>query len=213
MIKVVGLGMLGLLAVTVQANASVITGVTATASSELTSAPFDRAAAYAVNGAGLQPGNAFANTPDATMWLTSVNDAASSITFNLGADYSLTGMQVWNYNENGLTGRGIQSAAISTSIDGVTYVPAVNITLSQAPGTTNVDFAQVVALSGSAEFVRFANLQSYSNDGYIGLSQVEFSAGPLLNVASDVPEPISLGLLGIACASMIAFRRRDLTIG
>ena len=115
--QVLGVGVASALAIAVgsifsaQAGAAVITGVTATSNS--TYPGVDRLAAYTVNGSGMTAGQA-SNAPAGTMWLSNDGAAVASptITFNLGGLYNLTGANVWNYNESGGTGRGINAVSV-----------------------------------------------------------------------------------------------------
>src|SRR5438105_229387 len=83
---------------------SVITGVTATATSELTGGPFDRRAIHTVDGSGLS-GVTHIDGGEGFFW-ESVGitegfgvDRAPAITFNLHGLYDLSSMQVWNFAE------------------------------------------------------------------------------------------------------------------
>ena len=82
-------------------------------SSELTGGGFDRLAIHLVDDSGLSP-EGHSSFPDAnvpggsnpgTMWLTNGtlrephDRLPAHVTFDLGADYQLNGIRVWNYNE------------------------------------------------------------------------------------------------------------------
>ena len=223
MFKSVTAALLAVAALVSQAQAGVISGVTVSSVSSQIGSPFARQATNLVSGAGFNstPGG-FSITPDGTMWLSNGNgafgggvDLSPSITFDLGAIYALSSARVWNYNENSggsaaYTARGVSTMTVSTSTDGTTFGSFANITLTQAPGSDSVDFSQSFGLNGSAEFIRFANMASFGGDyGFVGLSQVQFS-GLLASAAQDVPEPVSMLLLGCGVLAMAASRRRSL---
>ena len=198
------------------ANAAVITGVTATASSSLTG--FDRGVGHLVDGSGtdFSTGDT-SNQPDGTMWLNNGNgayggtaDNSPSVTFNLGTQYALLGMTVWNYNEGTapFTDRGIASADVYTSADGTVFTLLENVVLNQAPGTVT-SFGQNVGLSGTAQYVRLSNLGQFVGDdsNFVGLSEVQFNGAPPV-LESPVPEPASMMLMGTGLLGLLASRKR-----
>src|SRR5207247_8338295 len=100
-----------------------ITGVSATASSEFTSD--GRLAIHLVDGAGLI-GDGHVNTAAGTMWLSRgtfalPNDLNPQITFDLGTAVPVRWLRVWNYNEDlptrpELLARGVASGDILTGL-------------------------------------------------------------------------------------------------
>lgn len=112
-----------------------------TASSELTpvSPSFNRQNNFIVDGSGLAGGQ-HGIVPDDFMWLSSGSgfggiDPDPRVTFDLGAVYLISQIQVWNYNENSppnLTSRGVDQVSINFGV-----TPALG---SSVPGITN--FAQ-----------------------------------------------------------------------
>ncbi len=224
MFKTVTAALLVVAALASPAQAAPISGVIIAASSEL-GGMFQRQASNVVSGAGLNgtPG-AFSNAPDGTMWLTKGNgvyqgpaDTSPSITFDLGSLYNLTSAQVWNYNESSgnpgfFTKRGVKTMDAQASMDGTTFAMiAVNINLAQAPGTNDTAFAQTLAWAGTAEYIRFSNLVSWGGDnGFVGLSQVQFFGTAAATASASVPEPISIALLGFATLAAAAFRRQPI---
>lgn len=224
MFKTVTAAVMVVTALASQAQAAPITGVTISASSEL-GGLFQRQASNVGSGAGLTgPAGMFSNAPDGTMWLTKGNgtyqgpaDTHPSITFDLGGIYNLTSAQVWNYNENSgnpsfFTKRGVRTMDAQASMDGTTFATiAVNINLAQAPGANNGAFAQTLAWAGTAEYIRFSNLVSWGGDnGFVGLSQVQFFGTAAASPSASVPEPISIALLGLGTLATAAFRRQAL---
>ncbi len=207
------------------ARANVITGVTIQdVSSQLTQS-FNRAAEYTITAPGLNvnpsvPGS-YSNAPDGNMWLNTGNgccggysntgtgnaDTAPQITWNLGGTYDVTTMRIWNYNENSgdpttYTKRGIDTANVYVSTDGVNYTFLESITLNQAPGSETVDFSQYVPLNTEARYVRFTNITDFpgADHNFVGLSAIQFNT---------VPEPSSLvALFGVAAMGLLLVARR-----
>jgi len=200
---------------------TLIGGVTATASSELTSGPFDRAAQHTVDGSGFNSGTGtHATAPDGNMWLSTGNGIAGGspdpnpqITFDLGGVENVGMVEIWNYNEGGETGttpfraRGIQDMTVETSLDGVVFTALDDLELFAAPGNASVDFHQTFFLNTEAQFVRFSDIASHGGDNnFVGLSEVRFFSQP----AVVIPEPASIAiwsLIGVCLAGFSYYRR------
>jgi hypothetical protein len=176
------------------------------------STAFDRTALYVVNGAGLS-GQTHSINPEATMWLNTgtfaqPNDLAPEITFDLGSVVSLASVKVWNYNETlagrpELLGRGVGTADILVAGEDLAFTTLISQqAFDKAPGLDNVDFGQVINLSGAqARYVKFDVLSNQGGDNnFVGLSEVQFFA---------VPEPSSVVSLW-AGAALVALVRRQI---
>jgi hypothetical protein len=180
-------------------EAAVITdGVTATASSQLTS--FNRHAINAVNGSGLTDGM-HSNNPHQTMWLTTVPGFGGADTdpwyrVDLGAIYELVSFQVWNYNESGQLGRGVNAVDFLISSDGSSFTPAGTFTFAQGSGQNSYT-GQSFPFIQTARYVLLDINSNWGGDGY-GLSEIQFT---------QIPEPAVLGLLGLGMMSLM--RRRQ----
>ena len=200
-----------------------ISGVTVVASSSL-GGGFARNANNLVDGLELNTtdpdGAPFVNS-DGGMWLTTGSnfggqgtDIDPQLTFDLGSRQVLGGTVVYNYNEPGLTVRGVDDFRILVSDDNF----ALDIrdlglfSLNQSPGTAN-NPGQIFDLGNvQARFVRFdiisnlrgsifpGNLNNVDSN-FVGLTEVQFFTG-------IIPEPAtaSLGLLGMA--GLMLRRRR-----
>lgn len=214
---------------TPQASAATIAGVTIfDVSSELTT-DFNRDADFTVDGSGLSGPSPQAHntTPDGNMWLNSgaglngdpadptAAGVGAVITFDLGANYDLDSMRVWNYNESGaFTQRGANDVEIliANSLTSPSFVSVGNIDFAQASGATSYtgEFIDFVANSIVANNVRLLRFNISSNYGdaseFIGLSEIQFDG-----VETVVPEPATLlmwSVLGIVGFGGYVVRRR-----
>ena len=213
------------LCITHQSRAAIIFGETATASSSI-GAPFDRGVLRGIDDSGLNPGDASLATPDQShtsvpdtnMWLSSGAgfggvDPDPTYTVDLGAVYGVTGLRVWNYNENSnnpavFTMRGVRDTNILISLDNVSYVPLGLFTVAQAPGNDSYagDFVNVAAFNGGNplpfRYFRLDIQSSWGGDNsFYGLSEIMFEG-------TIVPEPGSALLLGLATVGLLSRRRR-----
>ena len=138
------------------------------------------------------------------------------LTFDLAGDstaYDLSGMRVWNYNETGSTGRGVEGVTIEWSNDGGTSwfdaglgntsTPTAGLyEFSEASGVGTYDGERIdfgSTLSGATN-VRFSSISNFGTAGSIvGLSEIRFIA---------IPEPSTIALVALSFVALIGFRRR-----
>ena len=119
---------------------------------------------------------------DKGMWMTRGPGDGDSIAtawakFDLGAEYRVTRMDVYNYNEPCCLNRGIATMDVSYSTDDVTYTPLVTGGfVAAAPGNTNawgpsasIDFGDF-----NVRYVVISNFTSHGNPDVVGLNEVEF---------------------------------------
>lgn len=134
--------------------------------------------------------------------------AGAAVTFDLGAGtltgYDLTGFHLWNYNEfwsGGESSRGIQTATIEYSTDdGGNWTSLGNSVFTQATESSayaGEDYSFGSTLTGVTD-VRFTVVDNWGGDR-VGLSEVRFVA---------IPEPASLGLIGVFSVGTFFIRRR-----
>lgn len=119
-------------------------------------------------------------------------------------------MKIWNWNTSNSLPAGSRDIDISVaSIIGGTFTLLDSFVLTIGPGQANVDFGQVIDLSGfaAAEDVRLVRFDIKSNQGWAnasfpglaGLSEVRFEA---------IPEPSAL-LFSLGGLALLARRRRS----
>ena len=165
------------------ANADVITGVTATATTEsLSSTAFNL-----VDGSGLT-GTLHGTFPNGQMWLSGAT-TPQSVVFDLGAVYEVSQLHVWNYNEAGDSPNpGDALVNLGANAVSVTYGTTLSgFSLGGATGTVGsiTSFAKASGASGdagetfSAPFqARYVKFDVTSNHGHplnkVGLSEVQF---------------------------------------
>jgi len=105
------------------------------------------------------------------MWMGVGTDLTPWLVFDLGQEYDLTAIDVWQYLSSIDLNRGVDGFSILVSDDGVTFTPAGSGNLAVGSGSTTT--AQTVAFNATGRYVRF---EVTSNHGgfYTGLSEVKF---------------------------------------
>ena len=161
-----------------------------TASSEIVS-PFDRLDDYIVNGSGLTGGQ-HTGTVEPNMWLSTGTgfggvDLDPSVTFDLGAVYTISSFQVWNYNENppNLTSRGVNAVTVEF---GTTLALGATV-----PGITN--FAQ----ANAQETYTGETFDSFTPFKPAGRVRVTHTGAGLGTSVVRVNAPDQPGLLSAIC--------------
>jgi hypothetical protein len=194
-----------------QASAAIITGETATATSESVSSP-NRAASNTVNNSGITINSAdlvtngqitHDNTLD-NMWRT--NDASAigdQLTIDLHANYNLDGMRIWNFNESGQNDICITLYNLETSLDNSSWTTRqTNQSLALNDGTATYAGVYTAINWTNVRYLRLTIVDTnFPGDALGGLSEVMLSGSPVV----EIPEPNSLLLLGIG--SVFAYRR------
>ena len=144
----------------------------------------------------------FTNLNQGNGWHGAFNDTQGSITFDLGAQYTLD--RVYLFWMNGGGGNNIADFSILVSDDAAFSAPTLAASFGfPTAGQDRVDFASLA----TGEFVRleWTNLQG----SYPGLN--EFIAGGVAAMEqfpSQVPEPATAALIGLGLLGCFVSRRR-----
>ncbi len=203
------------LALAPTAQAATISVADATASSYLpeANAPVpDRGPANLIDGSGLSGGLQSASAARPDMWLSDVDDTAGWAQFDLGAVYTISSFNVWNYYEgwggseqrsvNGVTivyGSTTANMAAGT-IDGSSTVPDIT-SFTIAPTTDPyAGTTYTPASSFNARYVQF-DISSTHGATFAGMAEVQFDGVP-------VPEPATMSLLAFGGLGVLLMRRR-----
>jgi len=142
-------------------------------------------------------------------WHSDLGVFTPTITFDLGAAYNLEGIHLWNNNQNdgnlSYSNRGIQTADIFTSLNGISYslLSGTPATYTQAPGADGYLGENYSISVANVRYVRFDITSNWGSTDATGISEIRFTG-----VA--VPEPSQWVLLAIGGIALTAirFRRR-----
>lgn len=170
-----------------------------------------------INGSGLSQGGLH-DADFSAMWMTNLGVNQAQITFDLGSVFTLSGVDIWNYNFGdpqqfqSTILRGVKDLRLLTSLDGVAFQEASTGTLQM--GTGQPLAGQSFSLTGDARFVKLDILNNYGQGTYAerdwnsGLSEVRFAG------VSAVPEPATwaMMLLGFGAVGY-SMRRRKVSYG
>lgn len=186
----------------VNAQASLITGVTATTNM---GSGFGTQLVNTVNGVGLSS-LALDATHSATIpsnsWVSS-GTLTGSITFDLGSLFSLDGFSFWNQNAGGPgpTGStGLALVDVLYSADDIAYSAWFSDTFTRI--TTGGGGPQLFnPVDVNARYVRFNVRSNWGDASQSGFAEVQFNS-------ATVPEPATLVLFGVALAGLGLARRR-----
>jgi len=155
-----------------------ITGVSiAGVSSENTAG--NRGAVNTINSGGLNSNLEHSSSLAGHLWEAQSGDPLPDITFNLGDQYHVGLIRVWNHNGGVNTTRGLKDVEIWVSLDNnpANLVFAETVTFAQAPGTGGY-LGEVITLTDLPVYknVRLIKLDATSNHGNTvgGLSEIRF---------------------------------------
>ncbi len=137
--------------------------------------------------------------PDGTMWLSGgigyaggVEDRTPFVVFDLGAQTDLTSIRIWNYNESNvrdLTSRGAKKLRILTSTRNADAFDKDLGVFTLARASENSPPQTVRIRADGVRFVKLEMLSNYqgvtfpaegvpADNGFVGLAEVRFLAGP-----------------------------------
>jgi hypothetical protein len=187
------------LMVSTTVNAELITGVV------VTEAPGngwpDVSPQVIVDGSGLYGDPQWHYTGYGITWISNTNGA--DMVFDLGQDYLVSDLRIWNNNLSGATWQGTRSftlegkASIASS-----YTAVQGISLNQAPGTDPWSGGAEYYGEGfdvpdfTARYIKFSNIQALNPPSAFGFSEIQFFGTP-------VPEPMSMMLLSLGTLGLL----------
>lgn len=198
------------------AHAALIAGATVIEWSSERNGPFgqDRRAIHLTDGSGLNVNGPGTHTtiPDGFMWLGENEQpgglavASQWLKFDLGSAQGAVDLRIWNYNEP--TGsRGVRNLNILTNATNdpnlANWTNLGAFTFAQAPANATVDFSETFLLDPLNPF-RYVYFDINTNwgdnfvNGFVGLSEVQFSTAPDAPPgAAPEPHTITLMLAGL----------------
>lgn len=98
------------------------------------------------------------------------------IEYDLGSDYYLYEMQVWNMNAPDILDYGLKNVYIDYSTDGISWTEYGQYTFTQAPGQNNFEGIEEMTFDGTkARYVLISAIDNYGGDCY-GLSEISIRA-------------------------------------
>lgn len=169
--------------------------ITATASSEWPGA----GAVNTVNASGLEGVKHDNSSTATTMWHTQAGGGgqanpyaglptgAAWIVYTFDKQYQLGRMSIWNFNQYGLTTRGLRNVEVYYSQNNQTWNKLGDYTIPQAAGSTNYSYNYQIDFGGvPAKYVAIiADVQNgnWGDPSYYGLSEVRFECTPFLLAA------------------------------
>ncbi len=194
-----------------QAQAALITGVSVTTNMGTSTGNINNI----VNGSGLNGAGIHSVSLPGNSWLSAANQTSGEIIFNLGNQYNLTEIKIWNLI--GTLGRnfGVKEVSFQTAQPGAGYSPltfnlsGINV-IPQGPNgflASSAASASFTVPNVLAQYIKFNVQNNYAGAGILvanatGLSEVQFFGTP--NAA--IPTPALLpGLVGLG---MTALRKR-----
>lgn len=195
------------------AAASVISGVTVTASSQFTDFPWSLRADNLVNGNGLSAGAHTTCYDFNTCWQNNATGFPDYLVFDLGSLYTVDNIHIWNgYWGNYQSGRSARTVDMLTSTDGTTWAAQGAFILAEAPTDTSNPYFGFDLISApdslgwaDTRFVQFVLLDNWGGGdcgGCVTMAGVQFSSAD-----STVPEPASMSLLLLGAALVYAGSR------
>ena len=145
-----------------------------------------------------------------TMWLSILGGGGTSLNNPAGLEgpawlryqfehpYRLTGMWVWNHNQENLTDRGLRRVSIHYSLNGSAWSKLGEYEFTRAPGTPGYAHGDEVDFRGvKARYVLITAAATNGNygSGYYGLSELRFFGEPTDCIPLNYPlQLVSIGV-------------------
>jgi hypothetical protein len=129
-----------------------------------------------INKSGLINGS-FHDSNYNNMWVTMPYDLGE-LTFDLGSICALTSINIWQYNSYLGTEYGVKDFDILKSIDGVDFEFVRSATLAKSPGGSIPP--QIFDIDTEARYIKLKILSNHGDEGFTGLSEVQFSGTPAI---------------------------------
>jgi hypothetical protein len=114
------------------------------------------------------------NDPSVGMWLLNADGPAGWITIDLGANYNVGKVTIYNYNEVNYANRGFKDFKIYLSTDNTNWTEKVSSQLAQEDGVGDPAPQSFTFTPMSARYVKFDATTNWGGTGgYSGLTEIE----------------------------------------
>lgn len=151
----------------------------ATAATSTAAAAFGTSLDNAINGAGLVTPNSLTSNHVGTGPTDSFvfTGTTNTLDFELGATYRIRGLSFWNQNGGGpSTDVGINQVVISSSTDGMTFIPIPGAPTSFSEVITNESAPETFTFDGiDASHIRVEVLSNHGNASNTGFAEIAFA--------------------------------------
>jgi len=131
-------------------------------------------------------------------WLTAVVDTDTWITYDLGAEYVVSGFHQWNYNEGGGGGRGANAVELTFSTTSALagFGSSHSTTFGQASGLSHAGETQSLPDYVVARWVRL-DINSNHGGNHTGLAEIRFLAPDPGILAATPADDATITITGI----------------
>lgn len=114
------------------------------------------------------------------------------IQYDLGSEYQLSDIRIWNHNVWGETGQGVKSVVLDYSTDGSNWASAGILDIEKAPGSWKYVASDPINLNGlAARFVLLTVLDTWEpNSACAGIAEVTFGVEATTNT-NDISKELN----------------------